>query len=154
MDTLTLVPALPSEPDVQALLQTHHALMRSQSPADSCHVLDPLELSAAGAFVLAARRQGTILGIGALAPFASQQGELKSMHTAAAARGQGVGRAILEALIAKAKGDGLTHLWLETGSADAFAPARALYTNHGFALCAPFGTYTADPLSVFMTRTL
>lgn len=43
---------------------------------------------------------------------------------------------------------------LETGSMDFFAPARRLYAAAGFAPCAPFGAYRADPNSVFMTRTL
>lgn len=76
------------------------------------------------------------------------------MHTAAEARGQGIARAILNALMDEARRLGLNRLSLETGSAETFAPARALYTGHGFAECAPFGEYRPDPLSIFMTRLL
>nr|WP_299346363.1 molybdenum cofactor synthesis domain-containing protein [uncultured Maritalea sp.] len=43
---------------------------------------------------------------------------------------------------------------LETGSDASFLAARNLYLSEGFAVCPPFGSYTLDPLSVFMTRTL
>jgi putative acetyltransferase len=43
---------------------------------------------------------------------------------------------------------------LETGSQDFFAPARALYTRHGFAPCPPFADYTDDPNSVYFSLAL
>jgi putative acetyltransferase len=43
-------------------------------------------------------------------------------------------------------------LSLETGSMDAFAPARSLYARFGFKPCGPFANYVEDPYSVFMTR--
>jgi putative acetyltransferase len=42
-------------------------------------------------------------------------------------------------------------LSLETGTAEAFIPARKLYESFGFAYCGPFGDYNEDPNSVFMT---
>jgi len=48
----------------------------------------------------------------------------------------------------------MTQLSLETGSYDAFTPARSLYARFGFDECPPFGDYTLDPLSTFMTRVL
>lgn len=142
------------DPDVQALLRRHFDLMRASSPEESCHVMDPGALSERGVVLFAARDGDTVLGVGALARLAPGHGELKSMHTAAEARGRGVARAILAALLVAAGDQGMTRVSLETGSADIFAPARALYTAHGFEECPPFGDYVADPLSVFMTRTL
>ena len=49
---------------------------------------------------------------------------------------------------------GYSRLSLETGSMDAFAPARQLYARFGFHACGPFADYVEDPNSVFMTRTL
>ena len=43
---------------------------------------------------------------------------------------------------------------LETGSMDAFVPARKLYEKYGFEECGPFGDYGLDPYSVFMTKVL
>lgn len=152
MDSLTITPASVEAPDVRDLLLVHHALMRAGSPEESCHVMDPGSLAEAGAVLLAARDGEALLGVGAMKEIAPGHGELKSMHTAEAARGRGVGRALLLALIDTARQAGLTRLSLETGSAPDFAAARALYLAQGFETCPPFGDYTLDPLSVFMTR--
>ncbi len=63
-------------------------------------------------------------------------------------------RAILRQLIDLARSESMTRVSLETGTDPAFGPARALYMAHGFSVCAPFGDYQSDPLSVFMTQTL
>jgi putative acetyltransferase len=95
-----------------------------------------------------------LLGCGALKTLAPAHGEVKSMRTASAKRRGGVGRAMLEHIIAEARARSCTRLSLETGSMDAFLPARRLYESFGFTCCAPFADYTEDPNSVFMTRTL
>lgn len=143
----------PANADVQALLLRHFELMRASSPEESCHVMEPGTLLERDVTLFAAREGGMLVGVGALAIIEPGHGELKSMHTAAEARGRGVARALLEALLGHAHAIGLTRVSLETGSADIFAPARALYAAHGFKDCPPFGTYVVDPLSVFMTRT-
>lgn len=45
-------------------------------------------------------------------------------------------------------------LSLETGSMDAFEPARRLYGSFEFQYCKPFSDYIEDPNSVFMTKEL
>lgn len=154
MPDLTVARAAPDLPEVEALLQRHFELMRATSPAESCHVMEPGTLLENGAVLYAARDGEAVLGVGALTVIAPGHGELKSMHTAAEARGRGVARAVLQALMEHARDTGLTRLSLETGSAQEFAPARALYAAYGFEDCPPFGSYVVDPLSVFMTRTL
>ena len=69
-------------------------------------------------------------------------------------RGTGAGRALLRHIVAQARERGIRSLWLETGSADAFISARALYASEGFVPCGPFEGYAPDPLSTFMTREL
>ena len=76
------------------------------------------------------------------------------MRTAATRYRTGVGRAMLEHIIAEARTRSYGRLSLETGSMEAFAPARHLYESFGFTYCAPFAAYTEDPNSVFMTLTL
>lgn len=154
MDTLTPTRERPDTPDVRALLQRHFDLMRSQSPEESCHVMAPDTLLEADAVLLGIRQSGILLGVGALTIIAPGEGELKSMHTAEEARGRGVARALLTALMDHAQKMGLHQISLETGSAETFGPARALYHTFGFTLCPPFGTYIEDPLSVFMTKRL
>lgn len=76
------------------------------------------------------------------------------MHTAEHHRRNGAGSAMLRHIITKARENGLSRLSLETGSWPYFVPARELYKRHGFVECPPFGSYVADPNSVFMTLDL
>lgn len=76
------------------------------------------------------------------------------MYTLETARRSGVGRALIDHVIAAACDQGLRRLSLETGSWPYFAPARALYVSAGFVECGPFGDYRPDPNSVFMTLDL
>jgi putative acetyltransferase len=57
-------------------------------------------------------------------------------------------------LLATARERGFRRVSLETGSADAFAPARSLYASVGFSPCGPFGEYRASPNSAYMTMAL
>lgn len=146
-----------SGPDAgaDALLSAHFDLMRAQSPAESCHVMTADDLRASGACVyLGLDASGEALAIGALKPLGARAAELKSMHCRQDRRGQGLGRALLSHLLAEARAADLQTLWLETGATAPFAAARALYASAGFTACPPFGDYTEDPLSVFMTRAL
>ena len=143
-----------NDDDVTALLLAHHGMMRAATPEESCHVMDPSGLQHAGAQMFGVRLEGKLLGVGALVEIGDGHGEVKSMHTASAARGRGVGRDVLRHLVEVARGTGITRLSLETGAEEMFFAARQLYLSEGFELCPPFGDYTLDPLSVFMTRQL
>lgn len=151
---LTLCQITRPNPQVDALLAQHFADMRAGSPEDSCHVMTAQALRASGAQVFALlETDGTAAAIGAIKPIESGA-ELKSMHTAKHLRGSGLGRSILTALLDAARDTGAQSIWLETGTAGSFAPARALYRSVGFVECSPFGAYKPDPLSTFMTLDL
>jgi putative acetyltransferase len=143
-----------TDPAVIALLDGHVAQLRSISPPESSHALDLDGLRAPGVTFWVARDGDEVLGCGALTEIAPGHGEVKSMRTAPTAQRRGVARAVLAEILAEARRRGLSRLSLETGSADFFAPARALYAAHGFAECEPFGTYRSDPHSTFMTLPL
>ena len=96
----------------------------------------------------------TLVGVGALKQIGADHGEVKSMHTAEAMRGRGVGSALLCHMIASARARGMVRLSLETGAWPYFASARAFYARHGFVECPPFGDYRPDSNSVFMTLVL
>ena len=49
---------------------------------------------------------------------------------------------------------GYERVSLETGSMEAFAPARELYRRFGFERCPPFADYIEDSYSVCMTKVL
>ena len=61
---------------------------------------------------------------------------------------------MLRHIIKEAPSRGYSRLSLETGSMDAFAPARALYARLGFEYQGPFADYKEDPYSVFMSLLL
>jgi putative acetyltransferase len=143
-----------TDPAVIALLDGHVAQLRSISPPESSHALDLDGLRTPGVTFWAARDGDEVLGCGALTEVAPGHGEVKSMRTAPTAQRRGVARAVLGEILAEARHRGLSRLSLETGSADFFAPARALYAAHGFAECGPFGSYRLDPHSTFMTLEL
>jgi putative acetyltransferase len=146
----------PSAADVHALLEQHLDEMRAVSPPESCHALDLEGLRAESVTFWTARRDGdaTLLGCGALLELSADEGEIKSMRTAPAARRAGVAATLLRTIVDEAQRRGYGRLSLETGSQDFFVPARQLYARHGFGACAAFGSYVDDPNSVFMTRTL
>ena len=79
---------------------------------------------------------------------------MTARHTAAAARGRGIGRAMVAHLIGVARARGYRRVSLETGSMPGFGPARALYRSAGFRPGPPFGTYVASPNSTLLTLTL
>lgn len=142
----------PRADDVRALLERHLANAFDHSPPEDVHALDVDALADPSITFVSYRVDGELLGMGALKDLGGGHGELKSMHTAAAARGRGVGGTIVLHLVDLARAHGLTRLSLETGTPDAFAPARSLYARHGFAECGPFGDYGPSDYSTFMTR--
>jgi putative acetyltransferase len=143
-----------ADPQVIALLQQHVTRARAETAAGSAHALDLAELRAADVSFWSAWDEGTLLGVAALKRLSAEHGEVKSMHTTENARRRGIATALMQRLLAEARGAGLTRVSLETGSWDYFEPARAFYRRHGFRDCAPFAHYRPDPNSVFMTREL
>ena len=140
--------------DVQALLAFHFEQMRSTSPPEACHVLPAEGLRHPSVTLWSLREGGELLGIGALKELASHHGEIKSMRTAPAALGRGVGRKILHHIVAEARSRGCKRLSLETGSTAPFAAALRLYESEGFVPCGPFGEYQDTPFTRFFTREL
>jgi putative acetyltransferase len=141
-------------PEISELLQAHLKYCRTASPPESAHALDLDALRSPEITFWSAWDGAGLLGCGALKELEPFHGEIKSMHTAAEHRGRGVGIAILRHIVAEARFRTYRRLSLETGSMDAFAPARTLYSGFGFVTCDPFGDYRPDPNSVFMTLDL
>ena len=144
----------PVAADVRALLARHLEFTTATSPPEDMHALDADRLLDPAVTLFSFRSDGELLGVGALKRLDGQHAELKSMHTVAAARGRGIGRAMVEHLIGVACERGYRRVSLETGSMAEFAPARALYASAGFSPCAPFGDYRPSHNSTFMTMAL
>ena len=144
----------PIAPDIVALLDAHLAFAHEVTPQDHVHALDLDALRVPEIVFCAARDDGELLGVGAIRDFGDGRGEIKSMHTAAAARGRGVGRQMVEHLLEIARDRRMRWVGLETGTYDAFAAARSLYRSLGFEECPPFEQYTVNPHSVCMALEL
>ncbi|ACJ30499.1 Acetyltransferase, GNAT family [Shewanella piezotolerans WP3] len=141
-------------PQVMVLLQQHHQDMLSHSPAESVHALDTSGLKAVNVTFWSLWSAEHLAGIGALKQLDEYHGEIKSMRTSLQFLRQGVAHKILAHLIAEARARGYQRLSLETGSMEAFQPAKKLYEQFGFQACAPFADYKNDPYSSFMTLSL
>jgi putative acetyltransferase len=144
----------PRAADVCALLDRHRAFADFHSPPEDVHALDLDGLLEPNVTFFTCREDGALLGIGAIRTLDDVHAELKSMHTVEEARGRGVGRAMVEHLLGVARERGVERVSIETGTQDAFAPARALYARLGFEPCPPFGDYVDSRNSVCMTLRL
>src|SRR5689334_1935778 len=138
-------------PAIHALLNEHLQNMYELSSPESVHALNLEKLREPDITFWTAWENDLLLGCGALKELDPKHGEIKSMRTPVAHRRKGAGRAILVYMIEVAKARGYERLSLETGAADAFKPAHKLYESFGFTYCGPFGNYTEDPNSIFMT---
>jgi putative acetyltransferase len=143
-----------SRPQIHALLSEHLRHMYAITPPASVHALDLEKLRSPEITFWTAWEGATLMGCGALKELSARQGEVKSMRTPEANRRQGAGRALLNHIITVARSRGYERLSLETGAMAAFKPALTLYQSAGFVICGPFGEYTADPNSAFMTLVL
>jgi mannose-6-phosphate isomerase-like protein (cupin superfamily)/GNAT superfamily N-acetyltransferase len=140
----------PETDDVRELRARHLAFAREFTPSSHVHALPVEALKERNVTFYSARRSGTLVAIAALKRLDSVGAELKSMHTDEASRGQGAAGALLRHLLTTAKAQGYRQVSLETGTMDAFAPARRLYQRMGFQVCEPFASYTANPFSTCM----
>jgi putative acetyltransferase len=141
-------------PAIHALLDEHLRSMALHSPPESVHALDLDGLRKPEVTFWTAWANGELQGCGALKELDARHAEIKSMRTASMHLRKGVARSLLEHIIAEARRRSYRRLSLETGSMEAFAPARALYAAFGFGYSRPFAGYVEDPYSVFMTREL
>ena len=143
-----------THPAVIALLEEHHQDMLHHSPPESVHALDLSALSHADITFWAVWKNNEFAGCGALKELDNSQGEIKSMRTAKSFLRQGVAKLLVEHMIDQASSRGYQKLSLETGTMEAFLPAKKLYRQLGFEICPPFADYQEDPYSTFMTKNI
>jgi putative acetyltransferase len=140
--------------EIAALVREHMQSMLQNSPPSSVHALPLDALRAPDITFWSAWQEGELLGCGALKQLDPSHGEIKSMRTASRHLRKGVASGLLAHILEEARHRAYRRVSLETGSSDAFAPARTLYARQGFRPCGPFGAYVEDPFSLFMTREL
>jgi putative acetyltransferase len=144
----------PRRPQILALLERHLGFCLSETPPEHSFALDADGLLDPKVTFVSFRDGATVLGVAAIKELDSGHAEIKSMHTAAEARGRGVGRALLSHLLDTARARGYRRVSLETGTTPGFAAARALYESAGFVPTGPFGDYPETGDNCFYARTL
>ena len=134
------------------LLQAHWLFCTSTTPIEHVYALDASRLFTPDITVFGARVQGELLGVGALRKLDQEHAELKSMHTLAKSRGLGIGKAMVTHIEQFAKEQGVKRISLETGTNEAFKPARELYKSLGYVDCDAFGDYVLSEDNMCMTK--
>jgi len=142
------------DPQVQALIAFHQRAMIEGSPPGLSFALDLSGLRAEGVTVWAAHVDGQAAAIGALKMLDQTSAELKSMRTLPQFLRQGIAAALLETIIAHARGEGIRRISLETGTGPAFEPALALYRRRGFTNGPPFADYELTDFNQCLHLTL
>jgi putative acetyltransferase len=144
----------PRKPEARALLERHLAFCLSETPPEHSFALDVDGLLDPAVTFVSYRDGDAVLGVAAIKELEAGSAEIKSMHTAAEARGRGVARALLSHLLDTARARGYRQVFLETGTTPGFAAARALYESVGFTPTGPFGGYPQTEDNTFYSLAL
>lgn len=164
LEALEIVPEALTSPAAVALIESLNAELSSlyPEPGATHFRLNPDEVAPGTGIFVVARWEGRPVGCGALRSIrddalvrelGTRVGELKRMYVAPDARGNGIGRALLDRLEGEARNLRLVRLVLETGIRQ--HEAIALYHRAGFTTMPPYGEYSASvTTSVCMTKAL
>jgi putative acetyltransferase len=134
------------------VLQAHWLFCTSSTPIEHVYALDASKLFLPDITVFGARIDGELVGVGAMRKLDQLHAELKSMHTLTKSRGSGVGKAIVAYIEDFARSSGIERMSLETGTNEAFRPARQLYKSLGYQSCEAFGDYVLSEDNTCMTK--
>ncbi|WP_337267449.1 GNAT family N-acetyltransferase [Oryzifoliimicrobium ureilyticus] len=152
MPTISVSIETPLQPDVTALLQQSDSVAARLYPGEYRRPIDAGFLAKPGTDVLVARRKGLALGMCVLFNRGDCTIELKRMIVDSAARGMGIGWALVEAAEVRARALDAETMLLEVGVRN--VEAQQLYQRAGFEPCPAFAPYHASPISLFMRLSL
>jgi putative acetyltransferase len=136
------------------ILKAHWLFCTSSTPIEHVYALDASKLFSPDITVFGARIDGELVGVGAMRRLDTEHAELKSMHTLAKSRGLGVGKAMVAHIEEFARRSGIERMSLETGTNEAFRPARELYKSLGYQSCDAFGDYVLSEDNMCMTKSI
>lgn len=111
-----------------------------------------------GAAYVAKNDDGDVVGIGFMRPVGGDAFEIKRVFVRRKARGLGVGKALMHALIERAKREGAKEMLLD--SSKTLSEATALYEKLGFTYTDPypqsshFGDKSLESILIFMRKPL
>lgn len=143
-----------ADEDVSTLIDESDSFYQALYPPESNHLDSLVELSQSHVVLLGCRVSGELAACGAIKLMRDDgiYAELKRLFVKPAYRGQRLSRLLMDEL------EGLALQWqvpclrLETGTRQ--PEALGLYASLGYQLRGPFGSYTSDPLSVFMEKAI
>jgi len=138
--------------ELAQILQAHWLFCTSSTPIEHVYALDASKLFSPDITLFGARIDGELVGVGAMRKLDALHAELKSMHTLAKSRGSGVGKAMVAHIEQFAQRSGIKRMSLETGTNEAFKPARELYKSLGYNSCDAFGDYVLSEDNMCMTK--
>ena len=138
--------------ELAQILQAHWLFCTSSTPIEHVYALDASKLFSPDITVFGARIDGELVGVGAMRKLDLLHAELKSMHTLAEFRGSGIGKAMVAQIEDFARSSGIERMSLETGTNEAFKPARELYKSLGYNSCDAFGDYVLSEDNMCMTK--
>jgi len=128
--------------DARQLIAELDAVLGAVYEPEQQHGLSIEQVFESNLHFFVASLDGQAIGCGAVAMF-DLYAEVKRMYTREAARGRGVGKALLAQIEREAREAGKPVLRLETGTYQ--AAAIGLYEGCGFRPCGAFGHYAALP---------
>ena len=143
-----------TRPEVVALVELHLRAAHENSPPGSVFALDLTGLRDPAVTVWSAWDGDQVVGLAALKMLDAAHCEVKSMRTAPTHLRRGIGRVMLDHVMAEARTRGYQRISLETGTTAAFAAAHALYERAGFMPCEPFGSYADTVFATYYTTGL
>jgi putative acetyltransferase len=143
----------PLQDEVRELVRQLNAYLHALTPPEFCFHMTVEQMAEPATTLFVARDDaGRAIGMGALRREGNGIGEVKRMFTLPEVRGQRVGSALLDNIIALAQSESITQLVLETG--DRHPEAWRLYESRGFTRCGPVLDYPDSQWSVFYEKAL
>ena len=142
----------PDNADVMALLAASDAYYVGLYPAESNHLESGNDLKQPNVLFVGCRIAGDLVASGA-AKIMSDDGsyaEIKRVFVLDEHRGKGLSNQVMRFLEAELQSRGVSLFRLETGVKQ--PAALGLYRKLGYLERGPFGSYKADPFSVFMEK--
>lgn len=149
---LSILQENPRQPEVLELIEHSDTYSAALYPAECRYPVGVVYLAGPAVRFFVARIAGLAMGCGAMVIGPDRTAELKRIIVRPEARGQGIGRALLDAIEAKARQTDIGTLLLETGPQS--LEALHLYRRCGYQQREPFGFYQASPHSIFMEKRL
>jgi putative acetyltransferase len=142
----------PDSPEVQALLAESDAYYVNLYPAESNHLESSDDLKKPNVLFVGCRIDGELVASGAAKIMQDDDSyaEIKRVFVVDDHRGKGLSSKVMRFLETELQGRGVSLFRLETGVKQ--PEALGLYRKLGYLERGPFGSYRADPYSVFMEK--